>query len=168
MGNKSQYYRLRLALAEDRVSLAAPNGIRVHEMVVRAMPGGSEGIDAKDGRLSVNTTVSIDDIRKKLDEYLKSLEKEDITFAAKPLELKNLHLVALVQDDLSKRIHQSAIIPVPAEGATASSPAATTQNPPADSGTEKAAAKAESETIAAPKPETNPPPKNQPAEPVKK
>ncbi len=164
----SQYYRLRLVLAEDRVRLVAPNGMRIHEMVVRAMPGGSEGIDIKDGRLSLNTTISISDVRMKLDDYLKSREEQDITFAVKPLELKNLHLVAFVQDDLNKRIEQAAVIAVPEDGATASSPSASTAQQPAASSTESAGpSQPEANSVPAPKPTTDAPSEAQPAEPQK-
>jgi hypothetical protein len=43
--------RLRLVLAEERVFMRGSNGIREHEMVVRAMPGGPQGVEIKDGKL---------------------------------------------------------------------------------------------------------------------
>jgi hypothetical protein len=110
--------RLRLALAEERVAMHGSNGIREHEMVVRAMPGGPRGIEIKDGKLRYEGTVDVKAIREKLDDYLKGLEEQSkAPFPAKPLDLKHLHLVAFVQNDGTGEVYQAATVPFPSSGA---------------------------------------------------
>jgi len=106
--------RLRLALAEERVSARGANGVREHEMVVRAMPGGVEGVGLKDGKLVYHGTVDVKLVKKQLDDYLIALEEQQKSkFPAKPLDLAHLSLVAFVQNDESREIYQAATIPFP-------------------------------------------------------
>jgi hypothetical protein len=105
--------RLRLILAEDRVAFLAPNGIRVHEMVVRDMPAGAAGITATNGRFVFKKVLSLADVKQQLVDYLANFERgNSIEFNAKPLELSRLHLVAFVQDDNNKEVLQAAAVPV--------------------------------------------------------
>lgn len=139
--------RLRLALVEDSVDFVAPNGIRKHEMVVRNMPGGPEGIAADQGRLKFTGTIPLASLRKDLVDYLDRYEQQfDLRFAPpelieqlsngvfpqKPLELKPLHFVAFVQDDATRDILQAAAVPVSGKleypATTSSTSPATGQN----------------------------------------
>ena len=116
--NVPETLRLRLALAEDGISYNAPNGIRMHEMVVRTMPGGVDGIAPADGKLAYAETLSLDELRKSLAEYLDtydrqfSVETGTSVFSSKPLDLDDLHLVAFVQDDNTKEVLQAAAVPI--------------------------------------------------------
>ena len=109
----SDKHRLRLVLAETHVSFVARNEIRSHEMVVRAMIGGPDGIEPEEGRLAHTETIALADFKQRLADYLDKFERgQRIEFSAKPLELKHLHLVAFVQNDDDNEILQTAIIPV--------------------------------------------------------
>jgi hypothetical protein len=105
--------RLRLVLAEDEVQLPAMNGIRLHEMLARVMPGGPAGIAPIDGKLAYAKTLDLAAIKQELADYLAEYEAAVGTeFPAKPLELDKLHLVAFVQDDETREVLQAAAIPV--------------------------------------------------------
>jgi hypothetical protein len=97
---------LRFVLAEDRVRYAGGNGLRYHHMVVRAMPGGAKGFPLT--KKSVEQTVSVnpDDVRATLNKYLDDFAKQEGPFprSDRPLALRNLKLVALVQNDATKEI----------------------------------------------------------------
>jgi hypothetical protein len=105
--------RLRLVLVEDSVRFPGGNGIRFHHHVVRAMPGGVEGVELKDGRGQSEAKVDLADVRKTIDAYLTNFEK-NFTFAKgrAPLELKDLSIVAYVQDDSDKSVLQTVLVPV--------------------------------------------------------
>jgi hypothetical protein len=104
--------RLRFVLVEEVVRYAGSNGQRLHHHVVRAMPGGEKGfaLGAKTAKQSV--TVSVSEVRKELEKYLRGLppfaDADDL-----PLELDHLQVVALIQDDESKKILQAAQVAVP-------------------------------------------------------
>ena len=104
--------RLRLVLAEDVIRFDASNGIRRHEMVVRYMPGGPEGIAIDEGRLSFESSLDLASIKQELVDYLDRFEKSVGPFPVRPLDLKPLHLIAFVQDDASQEVLQAAAIPV--------------------------------------------------------
>ncbi len=108
--------RLRLVLAEDEVSYVARNGVRKHEMIVRKMLGGPSGVGPQDGRLSYEGEVSLSDLRTQLESYLTNFEKtRGYRFPARPLDLRALHVVAFVQDDATREVWQTALVPVTGE-----------------------------------------------------
>ena len=77
------------------------------------MPGGVEGIEPQDGKLSFSGSINLTDFKQNLLDYLASYERGiGQEFPVKPLELKKLYLIALVQNDETKEILQSASIPV--------------------------------------------------------
>ena len=100
--------RLRLALVEDEVNYKGGNGLGHHHFVVRALPGGAEGLALKDKSGKQTVTVDLDDVRKKLTGYLDEAAK-DLEFPSKdrPMELKKLKVIALVQNDITKEILQA-------------------------------------------------------------
>ncbi|HID21254.1 MAG TPA: hypothetical protein EYP14_02495 [Planctomycetaceae bacterium] len=105
--------RLRLVLAEDEVSFLAPNGVRFHEMIVRHMIGGADGVAPQNGRLAIDTTVDLAEMKQRLVDYLTNFERgRGFAFPARPLDLRPLHIVAFVQDDLTRKVLQTAIAPV--------------------------------------------------------
>jgi hypothetical protein len=116
----SDAIRMRMAIVEDRIAMKGTNGIREHEMVVRSMPGGSRGIEMKDGKFHYEATIDVKSIRQKLDDYLKGFEEQSKhTFPSKPLDLSHLHFVAFVQNDQTGEVYQAAMIPLPSPSATA-------------------------------------------------
>ncbi|MDY3552006.1 hypothetical protein R5W24_001086 [Gemmata sp. JC717] len=98
--------RLRFALVEERVRYTGGNGIRYHHMVVRAMPGGAKGfaLAKKDHEQAV--AIDPEAVKASLVKYLDDFAKSESPFprGARPLALKNLKLVALVQNDATKEI----------------------------------------------------------------
>jgi hypothetical protein len=119
--------RLRLALAEERIFLRGSNGIREHDMVVRAMPGGSQGVEMKDGKLQYQGIVDLKAIRQELnDQLIADEEKQKAKFASKPLDLSHLRLVAFVQNDQSREVYQAKMVPFPMPA----TPAAASTQPP--------------------------------------
>jgi hypothetical protein len=115
--------RLRLVLAEEQVAVRGSNGIREHEMVVRAMPGGTGGAELKDGKLHYEGKVDLKALKRQLDDYLRAFEEmQKTTFPNKPLDLAHLHLVAFVQNDQTKEVYQAATIPFPSGPAPAAAP----------------------------------------------
>ena len=107
-------YRMRLLLVEERVMMpAASNGIRVQEMVVRWQIDGGDGVAPKDGKFAVSESLSIDDVRKQLAADLSRFERlQGMNFPEKPLELKSLYVIGLVQDETSQEVLQSMVVPV--------------------------------------------------------
>jgi len=107
-------YRLRMLLVEERVPMpTASCGIRVQEMVVRWQIDGGDGVAPKDGNFTVSETVSIDHVRKQLNDDLARFERlQGMNFPEKPLELKSLFVIALVQDETTREVLQAKLVPV--------------------------------------------------------
>lgn len=105
--------RLKLVLAEDKIIFPADNGIRTHEMVVRSMPGGVDGIEPAKGQLAYEGEVDLTKLKAQLEQTLSVVEMRSTTkFSQKPLDFKAFHLVAFLQNDDTGEILQAAAIPV--------------------------------------------------------
>jgi hypothetical protein len=108
--------RLRAALAENSLEMLAPNGIRQHEMVVRAMVGGQKGTGVKNGELKSNITLPLKELKGELVNYLTKFETgRNLQFPVKPLKLQPLTLVAWVQNEKTKEVLQAIAVPVTGE-----------------------------------------------------
>ncbi|MSR55397.1 MAG: DUF1223 domain-containing protein [Gemmataceae bacterium] len=112
---------LRLALAEERVRYQGGNGVRYHHSVVRAMPGGPKGFPLTKATADQTVIVKLDDVRidnnKSLDEFIADAKKQgaDFSFSSRPMDLKNLKLVAFVQNDETSEVLQVVQIDVEAK-----------------------------------------------------
>lgn len=97
---------LRFVLVEDRVRYTGGNGLRYHHMVVRAMPGGAKGVALTKKTHEQTVSIDPDGLRTTLTKYLNDSPKENGPFPRpdRPLALRNLKLVALVQNDATKEI----------------------------------------------------------------
>lgn len=106
--------RLRLVLIEDKVSYKGGNGLEAHHHVVRAFPGGLEGLALKAKAAKQSATVDLDDLRRLLKKDLEADYKKAEEMLPKdiPMEFKNLRLIALVQDDNSREILHAVQVPV--------------------------------------------------------
>jgi hypothetical protein len=109
--------RLRLAVVEEIVRFNGRNGVRLHHAVVRALPGGAEGIAVTESSLTHHATVNVAELRESLSRELSEFEKQvsevnkvSFEFPAKPLELKQLQVVAFLQDDATQSILQAAFV----------------------------------------------------------
>jgi hypothetical protein len=104
---------LRFALAEERVRYQGGNGIRYHHPVVRAMPGGPKGFPLPKAAAEQAVTVKLEDVRaannKALDDFAAELKGRgaDFSFPARPMALKNLRVVAFVQNDETNEVLQA-------------------------------------------------------------
>jgi hypothetical protein len=107
--------RLRLALVEDSVTYTGGNGLKVHHHVVRALPGGAQGIALKDKTAKQTVSVDLEELRGNLKKYLDEFGKETpFPNAQRPLDLKNLRLVAFVQNDKTREVLQAVQVDVTA------------------------------------------------------
>src|SRR5439155_104828 len=101
--------RLRLALVEEVVDYKGGNGIPSYHNVVRALPGGADGLALKQKTAKQSVSVDLAELRKKLTSYLDKYVEKEGPFPSKdrPLELKKLKVVAFVQNDDSIEVLQA-------------------------------------------------------------
>lgn len=114
--------RLRIVIAESHIAFPAMNGILDHSMIVREILGGTEGIAPADGELKYEEAVSLTDLRNRLSEYLTKFEADatksygqEFSFQEKPLDLSHLSVVAFLQDDTTREVLQTAVVPIEQE-----------------------------------------------------
>jgi hypothetical protein len=109
---------LRLALVQLRVAYEAGNGLKVHRYVVRALPGGAKGLPLTEGAGKRSVTVDLEKLRARLDKYLDAVAEElrpqGQTYRGKDraLDLKDLAVVAYVQNDAGREVLQAVQVPV--------------------------------------------------------
>ncbi len=105
--------KLRLVVVEDIVKFVGGNGVRFHHQVVRAMPGGAAGVAVNGKEFRHTAEVDIAEIRGGLDKYLTSYA-EDRPFPqpGRPMEMKHLKVIALVQNEKTLEIVQATQIEV--------------------------------------------------------
>jgi hypothetical protein len=79
------------------------------------MPGGVDGMAIREKSGSQTAEVDLAELRKKLNAYLDDFEKGGREFSNpdKPLALKNLRVIAMLQDDGNKEILQAVQFEVP-------------------------------------------------------
>jgi hypothetical protein len=104
---------LRFALTEERIRYAGGNGLRYHHNVVRALPGGAKGVALTKKTSEHTATVNLDKLRGDILKYLEDAAKEEeFTNPDKPLALKDLRVVAFIQDDTSGEVLQAATVEI--------------------------------------------------------
>jgi hypothetical protein len=106
--------RLRLVLVEESIRYVGGNRLRFHHMVVRAMPGGADGFKLTEADSKHTATIHLGELRQDLTKYLNAyaVEKRPFPRAARPLDLKDLKVIALVQDDKTGEILQATVADV--------------------------------------------------------
>lgn len=113
-------FRMRLALVENALEFQAANGIREHHFLVRELLGGVKGTTARDGMFEYSLQMPLADIEQNLTDYLQQFEAgRSVEFPIKPTQLKGLSLVGWVQNDATREVLQTKIIPVMGTDATA-------------------------------------------------
>jgi hypothetical protein len=106
--------RLHIVLIEDVVRYPGTNGQRLHHHVVRAFPGGTEGIGLKEATTKNKVTIDLGDVTKTLTTYLEEADKKHpFLDEERPTTLGNLKIVAFIQHDDSKEIVQATQADVP-------------------------------------------------------
>ena len=104
---------LHFVLTEERVRYQGGNGLRYHHCVVRALPGGAKGTALTKKEGEYEATVDVDKLRAELAKYLDDFAKEeDGMTSERPLLLKNLRVVAFVQDDATGEVLQAAQVEI--------------------------------------------------------
>jgi hypothetical protein len=98
-----------LLLVEETIRYVGGNGLRFHHQVVRALPGGAKGVEVKDKAAKQTVEVDLKDVRAALTKYLDDFAKDrPFPYADRPLDLKHLKVIAIVQDDDSREILNAA------------------------------------------------------------
>lgn len=111
--NPGEKIRLRLALVEEAVRYVGANQARFHHHIVRELPGGAAGLPLKTKTGKQQATVDLAQLRDKLKEYVADLgKKTPFPNDSPPLDLKNLYVVAFVQNDENKEVLQSVQVKV--------------------------------------------------------
>lgn len=101
--------KLRLLLLEETVHYGGGNKIRIHHHVVRAMPGGADGKAVTEAGMKTTASVDLPELRKTLTSYLDEFVATRGPFPRyiRPMEMRDLRVVALVQDDETHEILQA-------------------------------------------------------------
>jgi len=124
--------KLRVLIVDPLVHFVAPNGIRLHEMVVRDIPTGTDGVAIKGTSGTYNTTRNVAELKKEvLDEIAAFQKNRNFKFDVVPDDFSKLRVVAFVQDDSSQEVLQSAISPVIEFGKAAPAEEKPTEEKPA-------------------------------------
>lgn len=101
--------KLRFLVVEERVRFAASNGQKIFHQVVRGFAGGVEGTSLMDNKGEESRKASLAEMTKELRDQVEEFNKmRPFTDADKPLELKRLKVVALIQNDKTHEIYQAA------------------------------------------------------------
>ena len=93
--------KVRVLLVEENIPYVGSNGLRFHHHVVRSLFGAPNGVLVKDLTGGKHTAkLSLDALRAQHTKYLDAFAK-DSPFPNKkrPMEMKHLKAVALVQND---------------------------------------------------------------------
>ena len=111
--------KLRLALVEQEVAYTGGNKVPLHHHVVRGFvgEGGAAGtaLKEKTGRVVVDVDPAA--VKKGLEDYLKAaVDAKGPFFGKEPaVDLKNLRLVAFVQNDETGEVLQALEVDLPKE-----------------------------------------------------
>jgi hypothetical protein len=105
--------RLRMVLVEQNIRFIGSNKLRFHHHVVRALPGGVDGVRI-DNTQATTAEVDLTDLRKVLIGYLANFAatKRPFPQPERPLDFNHLRVIAFVQDDATKGILQAVQVDV--------------------------------------------------------
>jgi hypothetical protein len=104
---------LRFVLVEERVRFQGGNGLGYHHSVVRAFPGGVKGFAVTKKDLEQTATVDVEKVKEEINKSLDDFAKrEDASFPIRPMALRNLRVVAFVQNDETGEVLQAAQVDV--------------------------------------------------------
>jgi hypothetical protein len=101
--------KLRVFLVEEFVRYRGGNGIRFHYSVVRGVIGPAEGTVLAAANSTHSWSANLAEIRQGLAAYLDRFTKDhpEVSFFEKPLKLSRLRVVAFVQNDDTRDVHQA-------------------------------------------------------------
>jgi hypothetical protein len=105
--------RLRLALTEEAIRYVGGNKLRYHHHVVRDFPGGQEGKDLSSGSGQLKVKLNLNELKRDIEAYLGEYTKMRPFPSGLPeIALKDLSVVAFIQDDASKSILHAVSVAV--------------------------------------------------------
>jgi hypothetical protein len=105
--------RLRLALIEESIRYTGVNKVRLHRHVVRDFPGGLEGRDLASGSGGLRITINLAALKRDIENDLSRSSKQRSFPGTLPeAALKDLSVVAFVQDDADKHILHAVAVRV--------------------------------------------------------
>lgn len=99
---------VRFALVEERTRLNGGNGTKFHQMVVRAMPGGAKGVPLKGAAAEVPVTFALDAVKADIVKFIDEMSEPGEPVSDRVTTLKNLKLIAFVQNDTTGDILTAA------------------------------------------------------------
>lgn len=100
-------------MTEESVPYVGSNRLRFHHHVVRALPGGADGKELKDGKAKTEVTLKLAELKLDLEKYLSDFTKTRAFPNPLPeITLDKLSVVAFVQDDGDKSILHAVSVPV--------------------------------------------------------
>lgn len=101
--------KLRLLIVEESIKYVGSNKLRFHHQVVRAMPGGASGVVVSNKNFKHQATADVSKIRSELNKYLDEYAENTRPFPypQRPLDMKNLKVIAIVQNDKTAEIVQA-------------------------------------------------------------
>jgi hypothetical protein len=109
--DKADGLKVRVLLLEEEIKYVGSNGLRFHHMVVRSAFGQPDGWELKDGKVSAS--VALDDVKKTLTTYLDDFAKtRPFPYPQRPMDLKGLKVVVLLQNDETGEIVQAVQLDV--------------------------------------------------------
>ncbi len=113
-GGSGDDMKLRVLVVEENVKYVGGNQLRFHHQVVRAMPFGAEGVAIKDKAFKQTASVDLGSVRKTLTTYLDDYAANTRPFPKpeRPMDMKALKVIVLVQNDETKEIVQAAQLEV--------------------------------------------------------
>ena len=113
VGGDGADMKLRVLVVEESIRYVGGNTIRFHHHVVRAMPGGADGVAVTDKAFKHATTADLGAVRTGLTKYLDEFAKiRPFPKSDRPMDMKDLKVIALVQNDKTKEIVQAVQIEV--------------------------------------------------------
>jgi hypothetical protein len=105
--------RLRIVVVEEKVRYQGSNGQRLHHHVVRGFAGGVDGVKLDKAASKHEKSVQVSELTKSLNDYLTAFhQKYPFRDDDWPLDLKNLKVVAFIQNDDDKKVIQAAEVDV--------------------------------------------------------
>ena len=106
-------HRLRLVLTEESIRYIGSNKLRFHHHVVRGFPGGLEGKDLSSGSGEITITINLADRQRDIEKYLSDFGQQHPFPGTLPeIALKDLSIVAFVQNDTDKSVLHAVMVPV--------------------------------------------------------
>jgi len=112
--NPGPKVKLRIALVEDWARYRGRNGLTYHHRIVRAFPGGVEGVALTKQDLDHSAVIDLTKLRLDLGKYLNEFAANQAPFpdAQRPMRLSNLSVVAFIQNDENFEVLQAIDVPV--------------------------------------------------------